>query len=225
MLLPPSFSDCSYPKPQVVSWLCRPEAYPNPHMIVCHRVGAGKTATMLQIADNYFLDRRPKIVIFPVTAVADNFYRELRNPHFPNRYNSYLAMLDRATAGSELDTRKALALHGRLWKGRVDSRFLDDPMLPSAPLRAFSYTQAGGAQACGHNPNAVFRCPDGYAGHAGQRVARNGGYADFSNKSANPYSNKIILMDEAHGTMHIYLCIYMPWCALCCSIPMDKVTM
>jgi len=39
-----------------------------------------------QIADNYFLDRRPKVLIFPTTAVCNSFYRELRNPRFPNRY-------------------------------------------------------------------------------------------------------------------------------------------
>ena len=38
-----------------------------------------------EIADNYFQDRRPKILVFPTNAVCTSFYRELRNPHFPNR--------------------------------------------------------------------------------------------------------------------------------------------
>ena len=122
--------------------------------------------------------------------------QELQNDYFPNRYATYLDQLSKTKLGSNLDIRKALALHGRLKHGRVDETFLSNPNLPSAPLRAFSYTQAGGAQACGHNINAVFRCPDGYPGFAGRTMPRNGGYPEFSNASANPFSNKIILMDE-----------------------------
>ena len=36
------------------------------------------------MANNYFHDRRPKILLFPTTAVARNFYRELREPKFPS---------------------------------------------------------------------------------------------------------------------------------------------
>jgi hypothetical protein len=49
------------PYQETVSFLARPEAYPNPRMLVVHRTGAGKTGTMIRIADNYFLDRRPKV--------------------------------------------------------------------------------------------------------------------------------------------------------------------
>ena len=48
--------------------------------------------------------------------------------------------------------------HSGLFKGTVKQEMLDDPDMPSAPLRAFSYTQAGGKQSCGENPNAVFAC-------------------------------------------------------------------
>lgn len=60
--------------------------------------------------------------------------------------------------------RKHLELPGVLRGGRVADEYLRNKLRPSAPLRAFSYTQAGGAQACGDNINAVFKCPDGYAG-------------------------------------------------------------
>ena len=50
----------------------RPETYSNPRMLVVHRTGSGKTATMIQIANNYFLDRRPKVLIFPTAAVCAN---------------------------------------------------------------------------------------------------------------------------------------------------------
>jgi ATP-dependent Clp protease ATP-binding subunit ClpA len=43
-----------------VSFLCRPLTFANPRMLVVHRTGAGKTATIVQIANAYFDDRRPK---------------------------------------------------------------------------------------------------------------------------------------------------------------------
>ena len=76
---------------------------------------------------------------------------------------------------------------------------MSHPQLPSAPLRAFSYTQAGGASSCGVRPNAVFKCPDGYAGSYPEKLPPIGGYADFKNASGNPFSNKIVLMDEVHN--------------------------
>ena len=129
-------------------------------------------------------------MIFPTTTVCSSFYRELRSPHFPNRYAAYLDGVGIA------DARKGLELRGILRKGVVHPAYLDRPNLPSAPLRAFSYTQAGGAQSCGKHVNAVFKCPDGYAGEWPRRLQRDGGYADFSNPECNPLSNKIVLMDE-----------------------------
>ena len=67
-----------------------------------------------------------------------------------------------------------------------------------APLRAFSYTQAGGATSCGVRPNAVFKCPDGYAGSYPERLTPLGGYADFK-CTYNPFSNKVVLLDEVHN--------------------------
>lgn len=48
------------PYQETVSFLCRPLAFANPRMLVVHRTGAGKTATIVQIANAYFDDRRPK---------------------------------------------------------------------------------------------------------------------------------------------------------------------
>ena len=52
------------------------------------------------------------------------------------RYADYL------TRGGFTDARKALELPGVLRNGAVASEFVDHPEMPSAPLRAFSYTQA-----------------------------------------------------------------------------------
>ncbi len=126
------------PSQETVSWLCRPQTYANPRLLVVHRTGSGKTATMIRVADNFYLDKRPKILLFPNKTVCDNFYRELREPKFPNRYANYLDAI------SEPDARKGLELHGLIKMGCVPEAYLDAPALPSAPLRAFTYTQAGG---------------------------------------------------------------------------------
>ena len=53
----------------------------SPHTVwQVHRTGSGKTGLMIQIADNYFLDRRPKVLIFPTTAVSAAAAR----PHGPS---------------------------------------------------------------------------------------------------------------------------------------------
>ena len=40
------------PYQETVAYLCRPGSVPNARMLVVHRTGSGKTATMIQIADN-----------------------------------------------------------------------------------------------------------------------------------------------------------------------------
>lgn len=178
---------------------------PSQRLLVVHRTGAGKTCTMVRIADNYFNDKRPKLLLFPSAAVCSNFYMELLNPRFPNRYADFLQR-----EGKLGEVRKNLELRkGGLMCGRVRPEFLNDDLRPSAPLRAFSYTQAGGRQSCGeqHRINAVFKCPDGYAGEwnygpgKGKKDADSeftDGYEEYLS-DGNPFSNKIILMDEVHN--------------------------
>ena len=72
--------------------------------------------------------------------------------------------------------------------------------------RAFSYTQAGGRQSCGerHQINAVFKCPDGYAGgwaFAPGDTNPEDGYEEYKS-DGNPFSNKVILMDEVHNLIN-----------------------
>ncbi|KAL3928708.1 MAG: hypothetical protein SGPRY_002276 [Prymnesium sp.] len=191
------------PYQESVSWLVHPLSLPNPRLLVVHRTGAGKTCSMIRICDNFFKDRRPKIAIFPTTAVCNNFYAELIDPKFPNRYAEYLARADKLTK-----VRKGLELtSGILRSGRVRPEYLYDSLRPSAPLRAFSYTQAGGQQSCGDRSqiNPVFKCPDGYAGcwnyGPGEHHVTDG-YADFVDKQdGNPFSNKIVLMDEVQNLL------------------------
>ena len=41
-----------------------------------------------------------QVLIFPTPSVCANFYRELRDPKWPNRYSDYLQRLEEATRGS-----------------------------------------------------------------------------------------------------------------------------
>lgn len=225
----PSSKPCVQPYQQVVSYMIHPRSYtlgqktasrsksdPSQRMLVVHRTGAGKTCSMVRIADSYFKDKRPKIMLFPSPAVCSNFYMELLNPRFPNRYAEFLQREDKLD-----DVRSSLELkRGGLLCGRVRKELIDDPLRPSAPLRAFSYTQAGGRQACGerHRINAVFKCPDGYGGgwmfnsapppEADRYTSTDGtsvntgwledGYEEYQS-DGNPFSNKIVLMDEFHN--------------------------
>ena len=209
---------CVQPYQQVVAYLAHPKSYtlgqkcvdpytgrqsctnPSQRMLVVHRTGAGKTCSMIRIADNYFKDKRPKILLFPSPAVCSNFYMELLNHRFPNRYADFLqreGKLDEVRSNLELKG-------GGLMCGRVRKEFLNDEQRPSAPLRAFSYTQAGGRMTCGdrHRINPVFKCPDGYGGGwcygPGKTHSDEDGYEEYES-DGNPLSNKIILMDEFHN--------------------------
>ena len=104
-----------------------------------------------------------------------NFYGELMNPKFPNRFESFL-IKNKLLGENMAAMRSALEMssdkmkhvvvgrgsngrgHSGLFKGTVKEEMLHDEHMPSAPLRAFSYTQAGGKQSCGDKPNAVFAC-------------------------------------------------------------------
>jgi hypothetical protein len=88
------------PYQETVSWLVHPLSFKDPRLLVCHRTGAGKTCSMIRVFDNFFNDRRPKIAIFPTTAVCNNFYMELLDPKFPNRCQWMRSNARRARAES-----------------------------------------------------------------------------------------------------------------------------
>ena len=103
--------------------------------------------------------------------MCENFYRELMNPKFPNRFANFL--IENKLQGENMAAmRSALEMsndkmkrvvggrangrgHSGLFKGTVKQEMLDDPDMPSAPLRAFSYTQAGGKQSCGDSYSVI----------------------------------------------------------------------
>jgi superfamily II DNA or RNA helicase len=158
---------------KTASWLVHP-LRPVHRVLVVHRTGAGKTLTMIKICENFYTDSRPKVLIFPNAEVRDNFYQELM--FFPNPYKDYVEK----QLGSDLtwNTKtKAKVIDLLAGKGRL--RRMGEPNELYAPLRAFTYASAGG--------NPVFRKRDPLPIF---KILYDG---------ENPYSNKIVIMDEVHN--------------------------
>lgn len=120
------------PKPMAyqttVSYLMQPFTNID-RLLVVARTGSGKTYTMIRVLENYFLDRRPKILVFPNTAVANNFYEELM--YFPSKYRDLI----RSKLGTAKPTVQAVT---ELMQNSKKSG------LPSI-LLSLSYARAGGA--------------------------------------------------------------------------------
>lgn len=157
------------------AWLAGPET-PIDRLLVVHRTGSGKTNVMVHILDNYFNDPRPKIAIFPRNELVRNFYEKMFD--WPNQYTLF------ASARAKAQGAKYTMQFFKETSGMESQLHLRGrPAELAAPLRCIRYTVAGGSE--------VF--PRGGAGLARMPVFK------YPVPSANPYDNKIILMDEVHS--------------------------
>lgn len=104
-------------------------------LLCVHRTGSGKTYTMAMVLDNFFDDPRPKVLIFPTGAVANNFYSEVLK--FDSKYRDFIHQ--RLGKNPSLKAvEDLLAMKGKLRRaGKVGEL--------AAPLRAYSYARAGGS--------------------------------------------------------------------------------
>ena len=187
----PVFKPMAYQK--TVSWLVAPNTPVN-RLLCVHRTGSGKTFTIIRILDNYYKDPRPKILIFPAASVQRNFYSELLK--FPSRYrtlcNKQLTQSEKDCIQKSVDNPNKMTPQQRSIAKTARKKIEDflamkgnlknagAPGFLSAPLRAFTYSIAGGKSVLGNGRprKPIFtRMYDG----------------------KNPYSNKIILMDEVHN--------------------------
>jgi superfamily II DNA or RNA helicase len=171
-----------------VKFLLRPTV-PIDRFLCVHRTGSGKTLSIINILDNYYHDTRPKILIFPQVTVAENFYSEIMK--FPNKYRDYvlkqtgkdlLSQLDSKSKAELREARKTvkdiLAMKGTIRKAGQRGYL-------AAPLRAYRYSNAGGSGVFKHPPtDPIFKIK-------------------YDTKSKNPYSNKLVLMDEVHNMVHL----------------------
>eukprot|EP00931_Biecheleriopsis_adriatica_P082306 TRINITY_DN5573_c0_g1_i1.p1 TRINITY_DN5573_c0_g1~~TRINITY_DN5573_c0_g1_i1.p1 ORF type:complete len:1295 (-),score=324.79 TRINITY_DN5573_c0_g1_i1:44-3928(-) len=212
------------PHQEAVAFLLHPQS-PVSRLLVDHPTGSGKTREMIRVLDNFFLDPRPKVPIFPKEPVCRNFYVELLR--WPSRYRDFFACLrpqDAARAAglpdmdwrvrraelwdlSELpetalkelivNMRDVLEMKGWFYMGRMRrsrrEAFLErfpNELVPGAPLRALRYTSAGGR-------HANLRL-DGWPMSALLKVA-----FDRNTAGGNPYSNKVVIMDEVHNLVRV----------------------
>lgn len=157
---------------RVASWLAGPET-PINRLLVIHRTGSGKTHTMVRIAEAYFHDPRPKIIIFPNNELVNNFYGKLF------KMKTAYADFVQAKAAREHKAYTLSYLQEKLGMEGELSR-MGKPGELMAPIRPIRYSIAGGSTVLGSNgPQLpIFR------------IMYSGG---------NPFDNKIILMDEVHN--------------------------
>ncbi|CAK0890919.1 unnamed protein product, partial [Prorocentrum cordatum] len=74
------------PHQAAVAFLLQPGS-PVSRLLVDQPTGSGKTREMIAVLDGFFYDRRPKIPVFPRSAVCWNFYEELLR--WPSRYRDF----------------------------------------------------------------------------------------------------------------------------------------
>eukprot|EP00697_Spironema_sp_BW2_P001256 gnl/Spiro4/11692_TR6169_c0_g1_i1.p1 gnl/Spiro4/11692_TR6169_c0_g1~~gnl/Spiro4/11692_TR6169_c0_g1_i1.p1 ORF type:complete len:1269 (+),score=378.98 gnl/Spiro4/11692_TR6169_c0_g1_i1:59-3865(+) len=187
------------PYQRTVSFLVHPYSVAS-RLLMVHRTGAGKTYSMIRILDNFFFDPRPKVVIMPTLAVANNFYLELTK--FPSRYRDFIhnefpqffKTQDASTSPQVSDRQKiqcvcdALMMRGAFVRGQLRPRYrLDrgDRCLPAGPLRVYTYMRAGGRTVTALDKNKKPL-------NALIKVM-------WDEECRNPYTNKIVLMDEVHN--------------------------
>ena len=193
---------------RTVSYLVHPLS-PIQRLLVAHQLGTGKTITMLRVLDNFFDwpgETRPRVLLFPTETVAENFYRELATQ--PNRYRDWLQTvpggprwpeLDRGTAPTTdrmiqlEDNRRAYVewMREELAKWPVNvGRHKGTGML--APLRTFSYAQAGANGGNGSLiKDSIIRWPP--------KTGQHGAFVERTDP--NLLEGMIVLCDEAHNLL------------------------
>eukprot|EP00442_Polarella_glacialis_P051519 CAMPEP_0115106350 /NCGR_PEP_ID=MMETSP0227-20121206/36604_1 /TAXON_ID=89957 /ORGANISM="Polarella glacialis, Strain CCMP 1383" /LENGTH=1183 /DNA_ID=CAMNT_0002503933 /DNA_START=91 /DNA_END=3640 /DNA_ORIENTATION=- len=204
------------PHQEAALFLLHPRS-PVSRLLVDHPTGSGKTREMIDFLNNFFEDPRPKVPIFPKEPVCRNFYAELLR--WPSKYRDYFCCLRPGFAlkasgvadwrekrchfwnlanlseediqGLIKETREVLEMKGCFFMGLMKESWQQDfekrfpgEKLPAAPLRALRYTSAGGSHAAlredGLPFSALFKL-------------------GFSREDSNVYSNKVVVMDEAHN--------------------------
>lgn len=204
------------PHQDAAVFLLHPQS-PISRLLVDHPTGSGKTREIIDILDNFFDDPRPKVPIFPKEPVCRNFYAELLR--WPSKYRDFFCCLlpDRASVAAQVpdwrlrrnclwslagltdevvrglckDLREMLEMKGWFYCGKIrpklEERFkqrFPGERLPAAPLRALRYTSAGGSHAKlkedGQPVSSLFKI-------------------GFDCEGKNVYSNKVVVMDEAHN--------------------------
>ena len=221
----PTQGDVTLLKQQMVATSLLHPGSPVSRILLDHNTGSGKTLIMLRVLDNYYHDAKAKIVIVPKDTVMWNFYSSLWE--WPSSWRDYACQqIPRAVkllCGSQgwcrrwpLATPTLCAEAGRqgltlqqaikalllqplrdclemkraFYNGKVRRNFVqkywagtleDDVHPPAAPLRVYRFTSAGGR-----------------ASELDDGGAPRGCVFKVGFDGINPFSGKVILMDESH---------------------------
>jgi hypothetical protein len=156
----------------VCEFLVQPRS-PIKRMLFCHQLGSGKTICIVRILEQFYSDPRPKFIFVPTTALAHNFYKELLTT-YDNSYRSWLETkmtLDPNNKDSMERAKKLLSFFG-------NPRQKGEPGGPQSALRVLTHNEGG---------RAVASIP-----HITSLLHRD------ASDPENVYSEKIIIVDEAH---------------------------
>lgn len=165
--------------------------HPVSRFLVVHRTGSGKTMTMIKILDNFFEDPRPKVVIFPNRNIRNNFYKKLMDA----KDTKWFKFADRRLKElnvpmTQHNFQDVLKFKGALNKVASSKTNWEpfEPWWPAAPLRVFSFSQAGGTGVFPFRGNKASK----------DRRPKFPIFARYWN-GRNSFDSKIILMDEVHN--------------------------
>lgn len=173
-------------------------------MLVAHQLGSGKTRTMISVLDNYYFDKRAKLLIFPTTATVSNFYKELLiydslYLQWLQTQQSFQALKEKHDKETDKNKRekyfvdmskeaKELLKHKGLREAPSSKsrKFGDDqnPRNLYAPLRALTYTQAGGVRSLCTKKK---QCDPFFR------------YGRKATGAKDRFSEMIVIMDEVHN--------------------------
>eukprot|EP00930_Biecheleria_cincta_P098244 TRINITY_DN89919_c0_g1_i1.p1 TRINITY_DN89919_c0_g1~~TRINITY_DN89919_c0_g1_i1.p1 ORF type:complete len:1177 (-),score=234.31 TRINITY_DN89919_c0_g1_i1:261-3719(-) len=210
------------PHQEAVAFLLHPQS-PVTRLLVDHPTGSGKTREMIRVLDNYFLDSRPKVPIFPKEPVCRNFYLELIR--WPSRYRDFFSCLRPQDAalcsgmrdwklrrtelwdvselsGPELkdvivNIRDALEMKGWFYMGKMRRSLREafQERFPNETVPAAPLRALRYTSAGGRH--ALLR-EDGLPVSALLKVA-----FDRHTAGGNAYSNKVVIMDEVHNLVRV----------------------
>mmetsp|Transcript_42709 Transcript_42709/g.110427 ORF Transcript_42709/g.110427 Transcript_42709/m.110427 type:complete len:1187 (+) Transcript_42709:74-3634(+) len=204
------------PHQEVVACLMHPQS-PCSRLLVDHPTGSGKTREMICVLENFFLDPRPKVPIFPKEPVCRNFYAELLR--WPSRYRNFFACLrpqDAARAAGTRDwrerrdrlwdisalpeaelrqlctsLREVLEMKGWFFMGKM-RRSRRDAFMQRFPTESFPGAPLRALRYTSAGGRHTELRDDGLPVSALLKVA-------FDHVGKNVYSNKIVIMDEVHN--------------------------
>jgi hypothetical protein len=183
-------------------------------LIVAHRVGAGKTKTMISVFNNYDDDPRARLLLFSTSSLMEQFFVDLMEEEEDTRFRRNLRSKDKKTAsdvskylkeysGNIVSDSKKFA-----YKGKVESnatggdgiKFLKNPLSSTinmlcGPVFAATYEDL-------INQNAV----ESRKTDSPTRRTTYTGFFEWGKKhnnflkgeSSNLLDNMIVLMDEIH---------------------------